>query len=289
MSQYKTESQIQTHKQSDETRTTTHDGGSTQKTNETATSPATKFKTYRFEFSKEFNGELSRFSKVHQYDERRAYKEQWAAWKTNPEIADLMMREFRRLEESGFVGDIEDKMFKSGRYYFRKKTSKKTNDNVNVNNDDVDKDDDTPLSSNIETSVEAADDGDGDETNNAINAAAAAANNNNNKQQRRPYITMSKSCIRMMDEHIKNSSSVNPSEFKPSSSYDNFYQEKMSSQEMSTEIGIIIEKFQKTLSSSAATAPQSSSMMSSVESITKEIMDKIKKTYKNRYYRFVKQ
>ena len=81
-------------------------------------------KTFRFEFSKGFIDELSRFSKVHQFDERRTYKEAWQKWKSNPEIDHIITIEVRRLEESGYVGDIEDKMFKSGRYYFRKKTLK---------------------------------------------------------------------------------------------------------------------------------------------------------------------
>ena len=81
-------------------------------------------KTFRFEFSKGFIDELSRFSKVHQFDERRAYKEAWQKWKSNPEIDEIISFEVRRLEEIGYKGDIEDKMFKSGRYYFRKKSIK---------------------------------------------------------------------------------------------------------------------------------------------------------------------
>ena len=83
-------------------------------------------KTFRFEFSKGFIDELSRFSKVHQFDERRAYKEAWQKWKSNQGIDEIISFEIRRLEEIGYKGDIEDKMFKSGRYYFRKKSIKQT-------------------------------------------------------------------------------------------------------------------------------------------------------------------
>jgi len=80
----------------------------------------------------------------------------------------------------------------------------------------------------------------------------------------------------MMDAHITEHSTTN--HFKPSSCYDNFYNEKMSSPEMATEIDKIIEKYENVRRNRQ---PQT------VEDITNEIMDKIKKTYKNRYYRFV--
>ena len=247
-------------------------------------------KTFRFEFSKSFIDELSRFSKVHQFDERRTYKEAWQKWKSNPEIDNIITFEVRRLEESGYVGDIEDKMFKSGRYYFRKKTLKvaspttattTTTTEYNNNQDDNDNDDDNDDNDN--------DNDDKDE--NIINpirikktspppppqhcTSTEKPAQKPAQQQRRPYITMSKKCIKMMDDHI-NAFSTNP-EFKPSTSYDNFYQEKMSSSQMMEEIEVIVGKYEKTMHHT--TIP-------SLEDIMHEIMDKIKKTYKNRYYRF---
>ena len=79
-------------------------------------------KTYRHEFGKEFMANLSCFSKVHQYDDRHAYKSEWTKWTQQIEIAQAIDIEKRRLNENGYTGDIEDKMFKAGRYYFRKKT-----------------------------------------------------------------------------------------------------------------------------------------------------------------------
>jgi hypothetical protein len=91
-----------------------------------------------------------------------------------------------------------------------------------------------------------------------------------------------------MDTHItKHSTTPN---FKPSSCYDDFYNENMASTEMAAEIEKIIEKYenvrrnQQPLNVNAATATNAAQ---TVENITNEIMDKIKKTYKNRYYRFV--
>ena len=202
-------------------------------------------KTYRHEFSKEFMAELSLFSKVHQYDDRHTYKSEWTKWTQQEEIARAIECEKCRLEENGYKGDINDKMFKAGRYYFRKKTF---------------------------SSAAAAD------------ADADAATNNpqtpptqQQQRQRRQYITMSKDTIRLMDTHItnmhRNEGTTAAGVFKPSSCYDDFYQTQMSSNEMIKEIEKIIEKYEK-------------SENISPDELTNEIIDKIKKTYKNRYYKF---
>jgi hypothetical protein len=108
--------------------------------------------------------------------------------------------------------------------------------------------------------------------------------------QRRPYITMSKSCIRMMDHHIEECSKKTG--FKPSTSYDSFYHEKMTTTQMMEEIENIVGKYEKTLENNAtATKMMTKAKISNnndmLEAIMQDIMDKIKKTFKNRYYRFV--
>ena len=78
---------------------------------------------YRFKFTKEFMDELYNFSKIHQYDDRRDFKDAWAIWiEENEEIVN---DEKNRLSLLGYDGDIVDKMFKSARYYFRKKSDVK--------------------------------------------------------------------------------------------------------------------------------------------------------------------
>ena len=213
-------------------------------------------KTYRHEFNKEFMSALSAFSKVHQYDDRHAYKSEWAKWTQQEFIAQAIDMEKRRLQENGYIGDIDDKMFKAGRYYFRKKTA------VAV-----------AVTAVTDVAVPVAEDDNNEEEPPAKDGK---------KQQgggRRPYITMSKAAIRMMDEHITNrqtTAAATATVFKPSSCYDDFYQTKMSSPEMTKEIEAIIEKYEKN-----ANTPVSPDEM------TNEIIDKIKKTYKNRYYKFV--
>jgi len=78
---------------------------------------------YRFKFTQQFTNELAIFSKVHQYDERKDFKEAWKLWLEDNN--DIVNEEITRLKSIGFTGDIEDKMFKSARYYFRKKTDDK--------------------------------------------------------------------------------------------------------------------------------------------------------------------
>ena len=224
-------------------------------------------KTYRHEFGKEFMVRLSAFSKVHQYDDRHMYKSEWTKWTQQEEIAEAIDAEKRRLSENGYTGDIDDKMFKAGRYYFRKKTATATTAEVKTPM--------TPMTPKTPTTPAASASAAA-----AASAAASAATPPSQQQQqqsRRPYITMSKDTIATMDDHIKNMHSTQTSIFKPSSCYDNFYQTKMSTTEMTREIEKIIEKYQKFTDTSR----------SSPDQLTTEIIDKIKKTYKNRYYKFV--
>ena len=84
---------------------------------------ATVTNIYRYKFTEDFMGELFTFSKVHQYDHRKDFKEAWLAWVDTNE--DIVNDEIHRLTRLGYDGDILDKMFKSARYYFRKKSTEK--------------------------------------------------------------------------------------------------------------------------------------------------------------------
>ena len=78
---------------------------------------------YRFKFTEDFMAELYKFSKIHQYDDRKDFKEAWKKWtEENEQIIDS---EMCRLLRIGYNGDVLDKMFKSARYYFRKKGKEK--------------------------------------------------------------------------------------------------------------------------------------------------------------------
>jgi hypothetical protein len=85
--------------------------------------PATTvmLKTHRYEFSEPAMMQLNYFTQVHRYDERKAFKEAWKKWVETADIAQMIASETNKLVSEGFHGDVEDKMFKSVRYYFRKK------------------------------------------------------------------------------------------------------------------------------------------------------------------------
>lgn len=75
--------------------------------------------TFRFKFSFEFAELLNNFSKIHEYDERKQYKESWQKW-TESNITSIN-KEIIYHEERGYKGNIMEKMYKSARYYYRKK------------------------------------------------------------------------------------------------------------------------------------------------------------------------
>jgi hypothetical protein len=78
------------------------------------------YQIFRFKFTEEFMKELHNFSKIHQHDHRTDFKEAWIKW--NDENNEIIQEEEMRLVELGYEGDVQDKMFKSARYYFRKKS-----------------------------------------------------------------------------------------------------------------------------------------------------------------------
>ncbi len=93
---------------------------------------------FRFKFTEEFMEDLYKFSKIHQYDHRKDFKEAWKIWAE--ENAEIINNEDERLLRLGYEGDILGKMFKSARYYFRKKNPikqdpKKRRAYINVTHD----------------------------------------------------------------------------------------------------------------------------------------------------------
>lgn len=80
-------------------------------------------KIHRFNFTTDFMHELAIFAKIHQYDDRGNYKEAWGEWMDDNE--EIINREIQYLNSIEFKGNIIDKMYKSGRYYFRNKSDKK--------------------------------------------------------------------------------------------------------------------------------------------------------------------
>ena len=76
-------------------------------------------KIFRYKLSDSILEHITEFARIHQYDDRHAYKAAWSEWLNK--YADITQREVARLVELNYKGDVLDKMFKAGRYYFRDK------------------------------------------------------------------------------------------------------------------------------------------------------------------------
>ena len=164
---------------------------------------------YRYKFDKNIIDLLFEFSKIHQFENRKDYKLSWESFVN--ENNEELIREKNRLESLGYDGDCLDKMYKSSRYYFRKK--------------------------NLSSSE---------------------------PKNRRKYISTDREILDRMDEHISDNFIRDPSNFKPSEGYDDFIKENKNLIKFEIERMIDIGIFE-----------------------TSDIILKIKKTYKNRYFQFI--
>ena len=88
-----------------------------------------KLQTNRYKFTPEIIDLLSDFAKMHQHEGSKEYKESWQNWISEPEISRELEEEKSRLIKEGMVGDVIDKLYKSSRYYYRKKIIKNEEQN----------------------------------------------------------------------------------------------------------------------------------------------------------------
>ena len=77
--------------------------------------------TYRFKFDDETIEKMDYFAKLHKHDDRKTFKEAWERWVD--ENSEMIAVEKKRHLKNGYNGDVETKMYKSIRYYYRKKTA----------------------------------------------------------------------------------------------------------------------------------------------------------------------
>ena len=164
---------------------------------------------YRYKFTDDFTKELYKFSKIHQYDSRQDFKEAWNIW--IEENNDIIDNEMSRLIRLGYEGDILNKMFKSARYYFRKKSTEKKE-----------------------------------------------------PKQRRQYVNVNHELLNRMDLHIE--SNIYDDSYKPKTGFISFCKDNENI--LKDTITKIMEQGIKD---------------------TQMIQDKIKKTYKNRYFMLTKK
>lgn len=176
-------------------------------------------KVLRFEFSDAIIERLTAFANVHRYDDRKTYKEAWIAWLAHDEIAALVSAEIRRLKCLDYNGDVVDKLFKSGRYYFRGKTQTQSQTQTQT----------LPTKS------------------------------------RAKYITVNRLLLDAMDEHIERGVRTNDA-YTPAIGFADFWNAHDAPTVLKAEITRLVERYE------TATA----------------IHEKLKKTYKNRYFMLMK-
>jgi len=86
---------------------------------------------YRYKLSPFILQSLLEFSKLHQFEDRIQFKENWMLWlKENEEIIEI---EQNRLNKLNYNGNLINKMFKSARYYLRKKSTQKKEPQIRKN------------------------------------------------------------------------------------------------------------------------------------------------------------
>ena len=160
---------------------------------------------FRFKFTDEVMEHITNFAKLHQYDSRENYKEAWKEWIEENDA--IIFTEKNRLASLGYSGDVKEKMYKAGRYYFRNKQT----------------------------------------------------HNDADKKQRRKYIPTSHALITAMDSHI--TTGLTNNQFTPAGGFDNFCENYRL---------LLAEEITRTLQI--------------VKLDADEMSNKIKKTYKNRYF-----
>lgn len=74
---------------------------------------------YRHKFASATIEHMDYFAKLHKNDDRKMFKEAWERW-TN-DNSEMIEMEKRLHINAGYKGDVVDKMYKSVRYYYRKK------------------------------------------------------------------------------------------------------------------------------------------------------------------------
>lgn len=72
---------------------------------------------FRFKFSDEFLPHLVRFSTIHQYDEPKVFREAYDEFIDNNR--EIVNKEIETLHNNGYQGNVNDKMYRSARYYFK--------------------------------------------------------------------------------------------------------------------------------------------------------------------------
>ena len=201
---------------------------------------------FRFDFSPNVVSKIAEFAKLHMDDDRKEYKKAWEPW--CEENKEMITEEIRHLKQTGYDGDITDKMFKAGRYYFRKKSKKARKEQAQAAQ--------TQAAQTQAAQTQAAQtqaQGEQTQTQGEIQDEVPKG------KAKRMYITVKSKTLAYIDGHIKEH--INDNDFSPKTGYDKF---------LKTSVEIV--------------RSESEHLKRNFEMSDNDIKTKIKKTYKNRYY-----
>ena len=181
---------------------------------------ALNYTILRFNFSEDIVSRIAYFSKLHQFEDRHSYKTNWDHWVEENHL--ILEEEIRRLTNNGYHGDVIEKMYKAGRYYFRKKQAQ------------------VQVQAQAQVQVQ-------DDTKNAV-------------KKNSKYTTMNKAVLEEMDNHIIASMRADRA-YTPAGGYTDFCERYAALLLIETERLKLTEQLNE-----------------------EDITNKIKKTYKNRYF-----
>jgi len=213
-----------------------------------ATTNVRRTRVLRFEFSAALIEHVAAFAQMHQYDDRKTYKAAWTEWMANDEIAAIFNADVKRLTDLGYKGDVADKLYKSGRYYFRTREPTVQRSSLWPH---------TPPSGATSTPNDA----NGERRGSGPKATAL------NQGSPRRYVLLSRELLSAMDDHIERGLRQQ-TDFTPAKGFAAFA--------LGTD-GTDVASYHSEIA-----------RLSEIMPTGEAVGDKIKKTYKNRYFMLVK-
>jgi hypothetical protein len=205
-----------------------------------------RIRVLRFEFSSTMIELTKAFTEVHRYDDRKTYKEAWTAWLAHDEIAAVLANEVERLSALGYKGDVADKLFKSGRYYFRTREPTVQRSSLWPH---------TPPSSAPRTPNDA----------NGVRRGLGPKATALNLGSPRKYVLLNHALLDAMDDHIERGLQCDDA-YTPASGFADFCKLNPDSESYRSAYRSEVNRLSECMPTGEA------------------VHDKLKKTYKNRYF-----
>jgi hypothetical protein len=198
----------------------------------------------RFKLSNKSMESINEFSRNNINSDRKLYKQNWNKWMENNN--DLINEEMERMKKLGYNECVKDKMFKAGRYYYRKKNINK-DEKKNINTENEERKNTVVESVVVESAVVESQKE--KEKKNEVKKEVICGN------EKRKYIKISPAILAIIDEHIHQN--VNNKGYTPANGHKQFNE--------INETKLRVE-------------------MNNMKMDNDTFFQKIKKTYKNRYF-----